>query len=165
MLPLDSRNYFSSPLGTILESQSEIITLHDLTEAYATLSRRVRFCAPAIVSENKRIYPAFNPFQVQGHSLAICITRDIGRCLLGPLSTLPLPESMNYDGLLIEEGAERGQAYATLSQHALVFLSDIFSFVPLTHAFSSRSSHKHDHPLPENPGQSTNSVNWYGKCS
>ena len=165
MLPLDSRNYFSSPLGTILESQSEIITLHDLTEAYATLSRRVRFCAPAIVSENKRIYPAFNPFQAQGHSLTICVTRDIGRCLLGPLSTLPLPESMNYDGLLIEEGAERGQAYATLSQHALVFLSDIFSFVPLTHAFSSRSSHKHDHPLPENPGQSTNSVNWSGKCS
>jgi len=148
--PLDSQNYFSSPLGTILESQSEIITLHDLAEAYATVSRRVRSCVPTIVL-NERIYPAFNPFQAQSHSLAICITRDIGRCLLNPLS-ITLPESTSRDSLLIEEGTERGQAYATLSQHALVFLSDIFSFVPLTHTFSSRSIHKHNHHRPQSEG-------------
>jgi len=148
--PLDSENYFSSPLGTILESQSEIITLHDLTEAYATVSRRIRSCVPAVVL-NERIYPAFNLFQTQSHSLTVCITRDIGRCLLNPLS-ITLSEPTSYDSLLVEEGAERGQAYATLSQHALVFLSDIFSFVPLTHAFSSRSIYKHHHHRPQSEG-------------
>jgi len=148
--PLDSQNYFSSPLGTILKSQSGIITLHDLAEAYATVSRRVRSCVPAIVL-NERIYPAFNPFQAQSHSLTICITRDIGLCLLNPLS-ITLSESTSHDSLLIEEGAERGQAYAALSQHALVFLSDIFSFVPLTHAFSSRSIYKHNHYRPQSQG-------------
>jgi len=148
--PLDSQDYFSSPLGTILESQNEIITLHDLAEAYALMSRRVRLCVPAIV-RNERIYPAFNPFQAHSHSLTICITRDIGQCLLNPLSIV-LSESTSPDSLLIEEGAERGQAYATLSQHALVFLSDIFSFVPLTHAFSSRSIYKHNHHRPQSEG-------------
>lgn len=138
--PLESEKYLASPIATILESvndpQSEVITLHDLTEAYATLSRRIRLQASMILM-NKRVYPALSPLQAESHTLTICLIRDIGRCLLNPLSIFSQPESTSDDGLLIEEGAERAQAYATLSHHALVFLSDVFSFISLTKTFST----------------------------
>ncbi|KXN87615.1 hypothetical protein AN958_08396 [Leucoagaricus sp. SymC.cos] len=120
--PLDSPNYLISPLTTVLESvndpQSEIITLHDLTEAYATLSRRIRLQAATISKSNDRIYPAFTPLQTNSHSLSLCLI-----------------QSISDDGMLIE-GTERAQAYTTLSHHALVFLSDVFSFVPLANTLS-----------------------------
>ncbi|KAJ3567736.1 hypothetical protein NP233_g6170 [Leucocoprinus birnbaumii] len=136
--PLESEKYFASPLATILESvsdpQSEVITLHDLTEAYATLSCRVRLQSSAI-SSSERAFPAFIPLQAENHSLSICLIRDIGRCLLNPL-LFSQPESASDDSSWIEEGTERALAYATLSHHALVFLSDVFSFISLAGRFS-----------------------------
>lgn len=137
--PLDSDKYLFSPLTTILESvddpQSELITLHDLAEAYATLSLRIRLQAPTI-SANARLYPALALLDAHNATLSLCLIRDIGRCLLNPFSIFSQQESASDDGSAIEEGTERAQAYATLSHHALVFLSDIFSLTPVTNVFS-----------------------------
>jgi hypothetical protein len=137
--PLDSEEYLASPLATILESindpQSEIITLHDLTEAYAMLSQRIRLQAASILS-NDRTFPAFNVLHIHSYSLYLCLIRDITRCFLNPLSVLSQHDSTSDDGSLVEEGTERAHAYATLSHHALVFLSDVFSYAPLMKTLS-----------------------------
>lgn len=140
--PLNSNKYFTSPLKTILESvndpQNEFITLHDLAEAYATVSRRIRFLASEIL-ENGPELPAFEPFKTDNVLLSICLTRDVGRCLLNPLTIFSQPQSTSDDGSIIEEGTERAQGYATLSHHALVFLSDVFSLTPVMNIFSGAS--------------------------
>lgn len=140
--PLDSDKYFASPLATILESindsQNEYITLHDLAEAYATLSYRIRLQAPALLANN-RVFPALKSLQTNNASFSLCLIRDIGRCLLNPYSIFSQPESVDGDSSVIEEGTERAQAYATLSHHVLVFLSDVFSFMPVMNSFSGSS--------------------------
>ncbi|XP_006462383.1 hypothetical protein AGABI2DRAFT_119245 [Agaricus bisporus var. bisporus H97] len=134
--PLDSDQYLASPISTIVRSiddpQSEIIRLHDLADAYSTLSRRIRLLAPTIIA-GTQIYAAFTPFTSHNASFCLCLIRDIGRCLLNPFSIFS-QESVP-DGLALEESTERAQAYATLSHHALVFLSDVFSLVPIMNKF------------------------------
>lgn len=135
--PLASDRYLASPVVTILGSiddpQSEIITLHDLAEAYSTLSRRIRLQAPT-VTVTTQIHPAFTSLTTHNASLSLCLIRDISRCLLNPLSIFS-QDSVPLNGLAREEFTERAQAYATLSHHALVFLSDVFSIVPLMNTF------------------------------
>ncbi|KAF9441997.1 hypothetical protein P691DRAFT_779598 [Macrolepiota fuliginosa MF-IS2] len=139
--PLDCDTYFASPLAPILDSiddpQSEFITLHDLAESYATLTRRIRSQAPGLLTNVNRIYPALAPFQTNNTPLSLCLIRDISRCLLNPYSIFSQPESASDDDLSVEEGTERAQAYATLSHHALVFLSDVFSIRPVMNSFSA----------------------------
>jgi hypothetical protein len=134
---LDSDKYLASPITTILGSiddpQSEVITLHDIAEAYSTLSRRIRLQAQQ-ATVTTQTHPAFKPFTIHNASLSICLIRDISRCLLNPLSIFS-QDSVPLDGLAREEAMERAQAYATLSHHALVFLSDVFSIVAIMNTF------------------------------
>lgn len=134
--------YLVSPLETLLESledpNADYISLHDVIEAYNTLSNRIRSQACAFLDVEPSIL-ALAPLKEHLPQLAQILRRDIRRALVDPPSDLRRGQAMEdspvSDGSMLDDEIQHARNLATLSHHALRFLSDIFRFPALYSLF------------------------------
>jgi hypothetical protein len=139
------QNYFHSPIITLLESASgkdSDLTLHDLTEAYATLSNRIMRQSHRLRVSNSAL-SALTPFKTHRVNIFQVLRRDIQRCLLDTTSSKHdhLFGSYGFCSSMIHFDATRQEADASLlSYSALYFLSQIFMYDVLHNIFTSEDA-------------------------
>ncbi|RDB15276.1 hypothetical protein Hypma_004793 [Hypsizygus marmoreus] len=140
--PLMIPTYLSSPMETILESlddhSSQYISTHDLIDAYAVLSSRIRSQADTILQAEQPI-PAFAPLIENASSLARALKRDIQRAIIDPARIFrgspPAGESYFEETPATDHEIQYGRDSSILCHHTLRVLSDIFAFEPLYSMF------------------------------
>jgi hypothetical protein len=134
--PLEAADFLSSPLETILESiydpGLDNISLHDLIEAYSTLSTRIRLQARFLLQDQP--FAAIESLQEHSSSLTYALRRDLRRALLDPSSHSQ--QSQFTDISISSHEIQYARAIAALCLHALRFLSDVFVFKALYSVFS-----------------------------
>ncbi|KAF7298881.1 GLOBIN domain-containing protein [Mycena indigotica] len=139
--PLTSTVYFISPITTILAYgglEGDHISVHDLIEAYSTLSNRIRTQIRPLLDLPNLNPPALLPLKECSSQLSFALKRDLKRSREQPFdssyaSWSPLETSLQKDAdelRLLRDNAE-------LEQHVLRFVSEIFAFVPLFSLFST----------------------------
>ncbi|KAH9028344.1 hypothetical protein EDB85DRAFT_2256384 [Lactarius pseudohatsudake] len=78
--PLEHPDYFLGPVETIACSLSALssgrLSLHDITEAYHTLSMRIRRSSSTLTVRTKS-FPALEPLRRKGADVAAALRRDI----------------------------------------------------------------------------------------
>ncbi|KAJ7069654.1 hypothetical protein C8F01DRAFT_1113489 [Mycena amicta] len=138
--PLTSPLYFMSPATTILEYEGldgDHISLHDLVEAYATLSNRIRSQIRILLADDA-VPPALSPLKESSSKLGAALRRDLKRAREEPSE----PSSTSWNPLesSLEKEADElrvSRDNAELGHHVLRFVSEIFSFTPLSSLFST----------------------------
>lgn len=148
--PLEFPDYFLGPVETIAYSQSALasrrLSLHDITEAYHTLSTRIRRSSSALIA-GTGTFPALEPLKQKGADVVTALRRDISRSLhdFAPhtsedsFSSLadPTEESVGWDRTTYNKS--RAADLSTLCHHALRLLSEIFRLPTLSSVFSGTS--------------------------
>jgi hypothetical protein len=144
---MQSSIYFASPVQTLVDSvqdaTSEHISLHDIADAYSTLSMRVQVHANAI-SRVDRALTALDLIKSQASVVVTALRRDIRRAFVDPV---PGPHqsvvSFASDDWIVPRQAVLGDIELKLARdqsfvchHSLQFLSDIFRFPALQESFS-----------------------------
>jgi hypothetical protein len=142
--PMTSITYLKSPLETLLESmvdpESEHVSIHDLIEAYNILSIRIRSQIQVILEPDQTL-PALDHLKKFSTELLQSLRRDIRRALVNPSSN-PRGSSLSENSLLsINQVSESEIKYARdlslLCHHALCFLSLVFSIQAMYSIFPS----------------------------
>jgi hypothetical protein len=148
--PMDCHVYLASPIQTIVNSVqdalSEHISLHDVADAYSTLSMRIQDNAYTI-SHVERALAALELIKARASIVTVALRRDVRRAFVDPLPDAFQPTSSFssensmfpqsqpiYDLSEDEIKAARDQYY--VCHHALQLLSDIFRFPVLQDLFS-----------------------------
>ncbi|KAK2465736.1 hypothetical protein APHAL10511_002280 [Amanita phalloides] len=134
--------YFASPLNTLLDSMHDPdynqITLHDVMEAYACFSDRIRSVAkPLMGVETTRTEAAFRIVGERSVELAWVLKRDLRRALAAPPSHSQDSLHMYSYSPTLDDDAQYALDSARLAQYALCFISDICIFRALYSLFSS----------------------------
>jgi len=156
--PLFNSEYLLGPIETIVCSQraptSGHISLHDITEAYRTLSTRVResSCHLSVVSAS---FPALGPLRDNGATVVATLRRDISRGVRSsarhtssdqsPRPSGPTAEAMSSE--LTMYNTDRATDVSTLRHYALRLLSEIFRFPALSSMFTCTSLFGDQKPL------------------
>ncbi|KAF9465829.1 hypothetical protein BDZ94DRAFT_1253286 [Collybia nuda] len=136
-----STEFLLSPLETVLESICDPgldnVSLHDLIEAYSTLSARIRSQARSLLDDQP--LPAIEALREHSSSLTHALKRDLRRILFesGP----PTQESTLTDTPILTD-IQFTRDMAALCLHALCFLSDVFVFKALYSVFSKNELHE-----------------------
>ena len=123
-------DYLLGPVETIVYSHQALVagllSVHDITEAYHTLSTRIRrlSCHLSSVSD---AFPALNPFRDKGAEVAAALRRDVSWALRISAAYTP--------GDLSLGSAES----STLCHYALRLLSEIFRLPALSSVFACTS--------------------------
>ncbi|GLB45466.1 hypothetical protein LshimejAT787_2300260 [Lyophyllum shimeji] len=143
--PVMCSSYLSSPIETLLESLDdhdlEYITSHDITEAYSTLSTRIRSQARAILRPDRTL-PALVPIREHAASIARALRRDIRRALVDPIhhtrkSSSPFG-SYYTEMAITDHETQYARDVTTLCHHSLRVVSLIFAFEILYSLFPVR---------------------------
>ena len=143
-------DYLLGPVETIVRSHqalvSGLLSVHDITEAYRTLSMRFRplSCHLSAVSD---AFPALNPLRDKGAEFVAALRRDISWALrisaahtsgdLSLRSSDPATETVCLGSTIYE--ANRATDYSTLCHYALRLLSEIFRLPALSSVFACTS--------------------------
>ncbi|KAH9080203.1 hypothetical protein EDB83DRAFT_2337759 [Lactarius deliciosus] len=132
--PLEHPDYFLGPVETIACSLSALssgrLSLHDITEAYHTLSMRIRRSS-SILTVRTKSFPALEPLKRKGADVAAALRRDISWALHGSAPRTPSSLSDPTD-----EGVTAD--LSTLCHYALRLLSEIFRLPVLSSVFSAQ---------------------------
>jgi hypothetical protein len=141
--PITSLDYFESPIETLVHSAAPTsdVSFHDLADAYATLSTRIRSQSQEIVKYQP--CPALRPLQEHSNTILQCLRRDMKLALVDCfLEKTSSGESILSDlASLSEETVEYARNQSVLSHSALRFVCDLFRFTALYSIFSSRSTY------------------------
>ncbi|KAF7299609.1 GLOBIN domain-containing protein [Mycena chlorophos] len=139
--PLESPAFFMSPATTILEYEGpdgDHISLHDLIEAYCTLSNRIRSQIRNLLGCNT-VPSALVPLQEHSAKLGAALVRDLKH-----IRDEPLDASSSWNPLepSLEAEKEAEQARITrdnaeLGHYVLSLVSEILAFPPLSRVFSA----------------------------
>lgn len=143
-----SKTYLDSPIRTLCESIKDPgalrISIHDLMEAYAVLSTRIRI----ILNQDTCTtgLPIHSLAGLAEFSLEImnCISRDIQRPLPSPFDSQPQQNSSSYlyyDAATDLEDIQITMDNISLCHYALRFASDIFAFSMLYSIFPGKELH------------------------
>jgi hypothetical protein len=142
--------YLIGPIETIVCSHKGLVSghfsLHDVTEAYRTLSMRIRQSSGSL-SIASGPYPALGPLRENSANLVAALRRDISRNLrgFGPHTACDMHSSstVHSEGDVGGEPATYGVNYAidvsTQCHYVLLLLSEIFRFPALLSVFSRMS--------------------------
>ncbi|KAF9005428.1 hypothetical protein BDQ17DRAFT_1353043 [Cyathus striatus] len=140
--PLDSRTFFSSPIETLLESledpQDEHVTLHDVIEAYAMLSTRIRVLAKTLLEVPVTPQPALETLQAHSRDLHKCLSRDIQRATAIPLHQFQSDWTVVHTLSEIDlppECLQDSKDIANVCHHALQVIASVFLFRLFIHYF------------------------------
>jgi hypothetical protein len=140
--PINSLDYFESPIETLVHSvaPNSDLSFHDLADAYATLSTRIRSQSQEIVKDQP--FPALRPLKEHSNAILQCLRRDMKQALIDSfLDKTTSCESILSDlGSFSEETIEYARNQSVLSHSALRFVCDLFRFAALYSIFSSRST-------------------------
>jgi hypothetical protein len=145
--PLYHSEYLLGPIETIVRSHGALLSghlsLHDITEAYRTLSMRIRqaSCHLSVASE---CFPALESLRDKGTEVVAALRRDVSRVL--PIS----PPHTSSDLFLRSSGhasetvlttyeADVVTDSSTLCHYALRLLSEIFRFPAISSVFACTS--------------------------
>jgi hypothetical protein len=145
--PMNSADYLGSPIDTLLQSAVNHcgIAFHDLADAYATLSTRIRSRGRDIIK--CRPLSALRPLKEHSNAIHQCLYRDIRRALVDPFSvkSLSSTESTTPDiANITEEKMRHAREQSVLCHLALRLLCDLLRFPALYSVFSGGSA---DSPL------------------
>ncbi|KDR82379.1 hypothetical protein GALMADRAFT_237661 [Galerina marginata CBS 339.88] len=141
--PAISPSYFTSAIRTLKASTShpaqECISIHDLVEAYNTLSNKIRMEINFITSDEPPLFLAI--FKEESSHIVGCLARDIRRVLPNSFDSQPQPHSfadLSYfsETAPNEDDLRTIRENNTLCQYALRFVSDIFTFPALYSNFT-----------------------------
>lgn len=153
-------DYLLGPVETIVCSHQALVSgplsVHDITEAYRTLSMRIRrlSCHLSAVSDD---FPALNPLRDKGAEVMAALRRDVSWALRSPAHTSG-DLSLRSSCLTAEAGCLESTTYvancatdsSTLCHYALRLLSEIFRLPALSSVFACTShfllsrGHTHD---------------------
>ncbi|KAH9168458.1 hypothetical protein EDB89DRAFT_1583918 [Lactarius sanguifluus] len=147
--PLEHPDYFLGPVETIACSLSALssgrLSLHDITEAYHTLSMRIRRSSITLTVQTKS-FPALEPLKRKGADVAAALRRDISWALHGSAprtsedssSSLfdPTDEGVSWEPTAYNK--TRAADLSTLCHYALRLLSEIFRLPVLSSVFSAQ---------------------------
>jgi hypothetical protein len=147
--PLARSEYLIGPIETIVYSHQGLVSghlsLHDVTEAYRTLSTRIRQSSGSL-SIAAGPLPALAPLKENSANLVAALRRDISRNLraFGPHIACDIHSSSSYavrsEGSVGEEPATYNVNCATdvstQCHYVLLLLSEIFRFPALLSVFS-----------------------------
>ena len=148
--PLEYPDYFLGAVETIACSHSALtsgnLSLHDITEAYHTLSTRIRHSASTL-AVGTGSFPALEPLRKKGADVAAALRRDISRALHGSAPRTSENSSSDLSDPIEECVGWEPTAYAksraanlsTLCHYALCLLSEIFRLPALSSVFSGTS--------------------------
>ncbi|KAF8262566.1 hypothetical protein EI94DRAFT_676448 [Lactarius quietus] len=144
--PLEFPDYFLGPVETIACSQcpltSRRLSLHDITDAYHTLSMRIRRSSSNL-SAGTRTFPALEPLKQKGADVSAALRRDISRALHGfaPHTSEDSSSNLSEESVGWESTAynkSRAADLSTLCHYALRLLSEIFRLPAISSVFSAQ---------------------------
>lgn len=146
---MNAPNYFKSSVDTLLESihdtESDHVSLHDITEAYNTFSTRT-IAHITVISQADYPLPALNLPKVHSSQIIQSLRRDVRRALLDPSIDFthqysPFDGSMRSESQeLNEDEIKYARDLSSLCHQSLRFLSDILRFPALYSIFPSVST-------------------------
>lgn len=144
--PMQCAVYFASPVQTLVNSvqdaASEAISLHDIADAYSTLSLRIQVHAHAM-SGVDRVLIALDLIKSQASIVATALRRDIRRAFIDPIPE-PHQSAVSFasDDWIVPRTTVLGDVELKLARdqsfvchHSLQFLSDVFRLPALRDAF------------------------------
>ncbi|KAI9465060.1 hypothetical protein BJY52DRAFT_1184101 [Lactarius psammicola] len=135
--PLEHPAYFRGPIETIACSHGALasgrLSLHDITEAYHTLSLRIRHSSNTL-TVGAATFRALEPLRQKCADVAAALRRDISWALHG--SAAHSSESVGWDPTAYNKS--RAADLSTLCHYALCLLSEIFRLPVLSSVFSAQ---------------------------
>jgi hypothetical protein len=148
--PLYRPQYLLGPIETIVCSRralaSGYLSLHDLAEAYRTLSMRIRDSSDHL-STVSDAFPALESLRDKGTDVVAALRRDISRALRisawqpSRNSSTPIAEIVGSE--LTTHNANRATDFSILCHYALRLLSEIFRLPALSSLFTCTSRIHH----------------------
>ncbi|KAI9443507.1 hypothetical protein H4582DRAFT_1201132 [Lactarius indigo] len=147
--PLEHPDYFLGPVETIACSLSALtsgrLSLHDITEAYHTLSMRIRRSSSTLTIRTKT-FPALEPLKQKAADVAAALRRDISWALHGSeprpsegsSSSFADPTEQGVSSEPTGYNKSRAADLSTLCHYALCLLSEIFRLPVLSSVFSAQ---------------------------
>jgi hypothetical protein len=148
--PLYLSQYLLGPIETIVCSRralaSGYISLHDLAEAYRTLSMRIRDSSDHL-STVSGAFPALESLRDKGADVVASLRRDILRALRisarqsSDDSSAPTTETVGCE--LTTQNTTRAADFSILCHYALRLLSEIFRLPALSSLFTCTSRLHH----------------------
>jgi hypothetical protein len=144
--PLSHSEYFLGPIETIVCSYEGLasgrLSLHDITEAYRTLSMRIRHSLGSISIASGPL-PALEPLRENSTNVIAAWRRDISRTLRAFSQHTSHSSSACSEGRMSWEPAAYNVIHAidcsTQCHYVLRLLSEIFRFPVLFSIFSRMS--------------------------
>src|SRR6266849_6087072 len=145
--PLYSSQYILGPIETIVCSRRALafghLSLHDVAEAYRTLSMRIRDSSDHL-STVSDAFPALESLRDKGADVVAALRRDISRALRVSAwqssddSSAPTTETVGCE-LTSPHNANRATDFSILCHYALRLLSEIFRLPALSSLFTCTS--------------------------
>ena len=143
--PLNMASFFKSPIATFAESLEDVdsdhISIHDLLEAYATMSSRIKATA-SLLQEADTGYPALGFLREHATTVYRCLYRDIRRALADSCPTRPFDHvgSISYFVGISDHEAPANMKkqvndVSAVCHAALVLVSNIFKFTSISAVF------------------------------
>lgn len=140
---LSSLTYFQSPLLTLISSldasTSDTITVHDIIDAYSTLSIRIRSVSTSLSSvtpDNIAIKTIANCSDALAHCLQRDIRRALGDPLASPSQAQGIPSPGRQSTQFPEEAVYAALDASALTQHAILTMSILLQVSSLHLLFS-----------------------------
>lgn len=144
--PLYRSQYLLGPIETIVCSRRALasghLSLHDLSEAYRTLSMRIRDSSDHL-STVSDVFPALESLRDKGADVVAALRRDISRALRISAwqssvdSSAPTAETVRCEVMTHNEN--RARDISILCHYALRLLSEIFRLPALSSLFACTS--------------------------
>ena len=145
--PLYRAQYLLGPIETIVCSRRAPsfghLSLHDIAEAYRTLSMRIRDSSDHLTTVSDA-FPALESLRDKGADVVAALRRDISRALRisawqsSDDSSAPTAEPVGWEEVTTHN-ANRATDFSILSHYALRLLSEIFRFPALSSLFTCTS--------------------------
>ena len=144
--PLGFPDYFLGPVETISCSKSALssrrLSLHDIIEAYHTLSTRIRRSSSTLTAAGTATFPALEPLRKKSADVVAALRRDISFHGSAPRTSEDSPSEPTEESIGWEPTAynkSRTADLSTLCHYALRLLSEIFRLPALSSLFSGMS--------------------------
>ena len=142
---LFSLTYFKSPLLTLISSldvsTADNLIVHDIIDAYATLSSRIRSIS-SLLTQGHSDFPALRAIANCSDALARCLQKDIRHALDDPFPTsfqappLQVLTQRETTDSSEEEIVHTARDASMLAQYAIQTTATLFRFRPFTALFS-----------------------------
>ena len=143
--PLYCSQYLLGPIETIVCSRralaSGYLSLHDLAEAYRTLSMRIRDSSDHL-STVSDAFPALESLRDKGADVVAALRRDVSRAVR-TLAWQSSDDSSAVGCELATHNANRATNSSILCHYALRLLSEIFRLPALSSLFTCTSRIHH----------------------